>query len=123
MNDGSRIPFSGCITTDISGSGYGEPEACFSELLRLCYMTLETYQYNELVTATNNVNNAGDDINILSSSVGQVIWQPETDYMVKIKTKTNVYKDGGTTPYAFFDEMHEVTFRTEGPPGFFPSIP
>lgn len=119
LNDGiSKIPIRGCITVEFPNSTYGEIDNCSSELLRLCYQTLANYQYNELVIETNSLNTVGDDINVISGSVGQVIWEPDQIYDVEVITQTKVYKDG-TTELASFDESHNVKFRTEGPPGFF----
>ena len=112
------VPFEGCITYEVPHSTYGESENCINQLLSLCYQSLEDFQYNELVTATNSLNNAGDDINILTGSVGQVIWQPNTEYTVNVMTETKVYKDGSVLLQTF-QESHDIKFRTEGPPGFF----
>lgn len=123
LNDGkTRIPVRGCITFEVPYSTYGEIDDCYNDLLKLCYQTLANYQYNELVIETNSLNTVGDDINVISGSVGQVIWEPNQVYDVQVTTQTKVYKDG-TTELATFNESHNVRFRTEGPPGFFHKFP
>ncbi len=120
--DGTSIPFKGCLSAEFVRVNYGEPLTCISKLQSLCYQTLEDFQYNELVEATNSANSAGADINVIGSSFGQVIWEPDTTYEVTVHTKTKVFKDG-TELVASYHESHTVEFRTEGPPGFFHQFP
>ena len=120
LSDGkTRIPIRGCINVEFAGdSSYSEPEECKSELNELCYQTLSDYQYNETVIETNSVSNTGDDVNAINSTVGQVLWKPNTTYTVNIGTSTKVLKDG-VLLQAPFTENHAVKFKTAGPPGFF----
>ncbi|MEM1322465.1 MAG: hypothetical protein AAGG75_19535 [Bacteroidota bacterium] len=120
LQDGTtRVPFQGCITVEyLDGSGYGETNECYSELRKLCYLSLEDFQLNDTVTQANSANNTGDEVNALNSSVGQVLWKPDQTYTVNVGTRTRVYKDGSTLLQTY-TENHTVKFRTEGPPGFF----
>ncbi|MDH7911369.1 hypothetical protein [Winogradskyella sp. SYSU M77433] len=95
------------------------PQKCYTSLQRICWMTLENFEYNSAIPGQAAIVEDQKFMVEAVEKVVQPIWRPNTKYFIKFTLKDEV--DNGESQEGIFDYYYG--FKTVGPVGHFQHHP